>query len=273
MRRLALSGLLTAAAALSGFVLAGCGNASSATPPTTSLAGSTGASTQTTATSPPPTTTAPAATTGLEVYFLRNGKVAVARRSVPETRAIATAALAALAAGPDGAERSAGLSSDVPAGGAFHGLQVDGGVATVTAPGGLSRTAEAQVVYTLTQFPTVQSVALDGRTLSRSDFEDVTPAILVESPTVGETVQSPLRISGTANTFEATFVVKLVAGSSGAQVFQQVVTATSGSGTRGTFDVTVPFSASAGPATLVAFEESAENGRPVHEVEIPLSVR
>ena len=80
----------------------------------------------------------------------------------------------------------------------------------------------AQVVFTLTQFPTVDGVRfkLDGKLidtlggegiiidepLDRDDYEDMSPAILVESPTVGATLRSPMRITGTANVFEAVFI-------------------------------------------------------------------
>jgi hypothetical protein len=233
------------------------------------------ATTEPTTTAPPTTTTAPTTTATstivLRVYFLREGKVATADREVPETTAVATAALTELFAGPSSTDRTAGLSSALAGGTTFHDLKIAGGVANVSIDGDVSTEGQAQIVYTLTQFSTVDSVDLDGRNLARSDFEDVTPAILVESPAPGDTVSSPVRIAGTANTFEATFVVKLtdVAGS---EVFQQAVTATSGSGTRGTFDVSIPFEASPGPARLVAYEESAENGQPVHVVTIPVEV-
>ena len=47
------------------------------------------------------------------------------------------------------------------------------------------------------------------------------------------------------------------------------VTATSGTGTRGTFDFTTK--AVDDPATLVVFETSAEDGSRTREVEIPLT--
>jgi hypothetical protein len=209
----------------------------------------------------------------LEVFFLRDGKVAAARREVPATTAVATAALRALLAGPSAEEGDAGLSSAVSASNAFHDLRVDGGVARASFDGNLSPAAEAQIVYTLTQFSSVDAVALDGRKLTRADFEELTPAILVESPVVGDTISSPVRVRGTANTFEATFLLELRLDAVGRKAFEHVVTATSGSGQRGTFDVTIRFDADGGgPATLVAYEESAEDGRPIHRVEIPVSV-
>jgi hypothetical protein len=50
------------------------------------------------------------------------------------------------------------------------------------------------------------------------------------------------------------------------------VTATSGSGTRGTFDFTVPFEAPNGLGKLVVFELSAADGSRIHQVEIPLTL-
>ena len=86
---------------------------------------------------------------------------------------------------------------------------VEDGVATVPLDANLLREALAQVVYTLTQLPTVESVDDPGATVDRADFEDETPAILVESPLSFEEVTSPLRAPGTANTFEANFQYEL----------------------------------------------------------------
>jgi germination protein M len=118
----------------------------------------------------------------------------------------------------------------------------------------------------------VQRVRLEGEEHLRTDFETETPAILVESPTAREEVSSPLRITGSANTFEATFNVEIV-DERGRVLGKRFVTATSGSGTRGTFDAEVPFKASAkGPGKLIVFELSAEDGSRIHEVEIPLQI-
>ena len=99
-----------------------------------------------------------------------------------------------------------------------------------------------------------------------------TPAILVESPLPEAQVKSPLRITGTANTFEATFQYELV-DSGGKIVAKHFVTATSGSGTRGTFDFTVEYPAGhSGPGKLVVYESSAKDGSRIHDVEIPLQL-
>jgi hypothetical protein len=82
-------------------------------------------------------------------------------------------------------------------------------------------------------------------------------------------VTSPLAARGTANTFEATFQLEM-RNSSGVPVASRFVTATSGSGERGTFDATIAFPHTGGPLTLVAYERSAANGKPIHLVRIPL---
>ncbi len=245
-----LSVLLAAAALL----LAGCGGDEEATPTDTD------------------TTTVPAETTELRVYWLRDGKVWPALREIDQTTAIAQAALDELLAGPT-AEEGAELefTTAIPEDTEGVVASVEDGVATVELSTDLPDEPLAQVVYTLTQFVTVESVDIQGNTLTRADFEDFTPAVLVESPLSFETVASPLRVTGTANTFEATFNYELT-DTDGLIVDENFVTATSGTGTRGTFDFTtaaftVPFD---GVGSLIVFELSAKDGSRINLVEIPL---
>jgi hypothetical protein len=185
------------------------------------------------------TVTSELITAPVRIYFVRDGKVAPVSRTLPISR---ESFLRALAAGPSAAERRLGL----------------------TGGGGLP-----DAVYTLSQFDPEKPVAVRGKQYMRSDFEDETPAILVESPLPFATVHGPeLHASGTANTFEATFEYDLV-DAAGKLIAHHFVTATSGSGTRGTFDFTVPFT-HGGPVKLVVFESSAENGQRIHQIEIPL---
>lgn len=163
-----------------------------------------------------------------------------------------------------------GLRSAVPAGARLSGLRIEGGVARLDLPSSWERGAVAQVVYTLTQFPTVRAVEIRGQRYGRADFEDETPQILVESPLPFQPVRSPLRASGTANTFEATFQYEVV-DPDGKVVAESFVTASSGSGERGTFAFEAPFSvARGGLGKLVVFEISAEDGSRIHEVAIPI---
>jgi hypothetical protein len=58
----------------------------------------------------------------------------------------------------------------------------------------------------------------------------------------------------------------------GTVVHEGFTTATSGTGTRGTFDTTLPVPGLEGPMTIVAFEASAEDGRPLHVVDAQVTL-
>ena len=218
------------------------------------------------------TTTASAETTSLRVYWLHDGKVWPALREIGQTDALAQAALDELLAGPTEQEGSdLQFTTAIPEDVDGVVASIEDGVASVELSVDLPDEPLAQVVYTLTQFVTVESVDIQGNTLTRADFEDLTPAILVESPLAFEDVTSPLRVTGTANTFEATFSYELT-DTDGLIVDENFVTATSGTGTRGTFDFTtepytVPFD---GVGALIVFERSAKDGSRINLVEIPL---
>jgi hypothetical protein len=261
MRRLLL---LLAVAALT----TGCGHKTRVSQPPLGSQSSTAGTTTATG-----TVVAPQGHALVRVYFLKDGNVAPVARTV-SLPAVAAGALEELAAGPSQAEQRDGFSSvaqDAPT------LVITGnGIANIQIPE-ISHPGLAQIVYTLTQFPSIHGVRTsrmlgDSKPLTRADFEDVTPAILVESPLPDETVTSPLRVRGTANTFEATFDLELL-NSSGVKIAWRFVTASSGSGTRGTYDTTISFPHTGGPITLVAYEPSAENGKPLHVVRVPLRER
>jgi germination protein M len=241
-------------------------------------------------------TTAAAGTVTISVYFTRAEKMAAAHRVIPKTLETGKAAVLALLEGPTAKESAAGLVGAIPQGTRLLGLTIKNGVATVnlskeyeSGGGSLSMFMRiAQVVYTLTQFPTVSKVSfqLEGKPVTalggegiildhpmgRADYEDMAPAILVESPAVGDTVSSPLHVSGSANTFEATFMADLL-DANGHVIAQKQVMATSGTGTRGTFAVDIPFSVGQrGNGTLKVFELSAKDGSPINVVEIPLKL-
>ena len=206
------------------------------------------------------------------VYFLRDGKVGPVHREV-EGPGVGRAAMLELLAGPKAQERSAGLRTAISPGTKLESIAISNGVATIALSADLDPSAEAQVVYTLTQFETVRRVSIGGgEPIVRTELEDFTPAVLVESPVPGQAVHTPLHITGTANTFEATFNVELL-DEEGKVLGKRFVTATSGSGTRGTFDAEVPFEITReGPGSLVVFELSAEDGSRLHEQVIPLQV-
>lgn len=235
----------------------------------------------------------PATLQTVSVYFLRGDRIGAATREVAPAPGTMAAATRELLAGPNAQERGI-LTTAIPERTRLLGIDVDGGIATVDLTrqfalggGSLSMQARvAQVVHTLTQFPAVMRVAfrIEGRpveaiggegvivdpAVDRADFEGLAPAILVESPGPGDTLTAPLRVRGTANTFEATLYLRVV-DRSGAVVLDRFVTATSGSGTRGTFEASLPIdAATVGDAELVAYERSAENGAEINAVTIPI---
>ncbi|WP_316783681.1 GerMN domain-containing protein [Streptomyces sasae] len=220
------------------------------------------------------------------VYFLHGAKVSAAPRTVAAP-ATATAAVRALLAGPSRYEGSRSRTTAIPSGTELRSVAVRNHVATVDLSGryddaggsGSMRARLAQVVFTLTRFPAVHKVAfeIEGKPVTyfgpqrivlngpvgRADFEDVSPAVLVESPLLGDTVRTPMRVWGSANTFEAEFRLK-VTDAAGHEAADVLVRATSGTGTRGTFDVTVPYRVvRSGPGLLTAYFVSPTDGRPV----------
>jgi hypothetical protein len=210
------------------------------------------------------------APTVVTLYFLRDGKVAPTARGVVTGPGIAATTMHELL---ETAE--AGYTTAIPRDRELVSVAIEAGVARVNLDGAISdRRALAQIVYTLTQFPTVKRVAINGGPpLGRAAFEDQTPAILVESPLPGEAVESGFEASGTANTFEATFQYEL-RDSADRVVAKDFVTATSGSGTRGTFRFSVSYElGSPERGRLVVFEISAADGSRTNESSIPLALR
>lgn len=218
------------------------------------------------------TVTTPVESATVKVYWLRDGKVWPTARTVGDIL-FDGLVMDQLVRGPTADERELGLKTALPEDAKDFEVTVEGGVATVEFPGTaeLSREALAQLVFTETAFPGVDSVRVGGQRYTRADFEDQTPSVLVESPLPFEEVSGPITATGTANTFEATFNYELT-DTDGLIVDENFVTATSGTGTRGTFEFTtddyeIPFD---GIGSLIVFERSAEDGSKIHIVEIPL---
>jgi germination protein M len=209
----------------------------------------------------------------LTVFMLREGKVEpVTREVVVPPEVVPVAALDELLKGPTPDEAQAGLETAIPETAERGGLELAGNTARVgVTPEPVDRPSRAQIVYTLTALPNVERVSFgDGAPLRRGGFENETPAILVESPLPGETVSSGFEVTGTANTFEATFNYEL-RDDTERVLAEDFVTATSGSGTRGTFGFKVAYTLEEPTdGKLVVFELSAEDGSRINEHEIPL---
>jgi hypothetical protein len=233
----------------------------------------------------------------VSIYLLRDGKITTVHRAIPETQQVGSESLKELFKGPSDAETSDGLTTSVPGGTTLLGLSIADKIATVNLSSGFANGGDkqsltervAQVVYTLTQFDTVTTVRfqLDGNDVDaigendevslkdpvgRSNFEDVTPAIFLNSPAPGDTVDNPVELIGTANTFEAAFTIDIL-DSNGNVLTEQHAQATSGSGTRGTFDIKVPYKVDQKIAgTILLFEVSAKDGSKTNQVKVPVTL-
>lgn len=225
------------------------------------------------------------------IYLLRGEQLGVARRTVTGSR-VALGAMRALLAAPSPADRAVGLGTTIPAGTRVLGVSIRNGTATVnltrrfeSGGGSLSMIGRVtQVVWTLTQFPSVRRVAfqLNGRRarwiggegiivwppVDRADFDGMAPPILVERPAPYDLVRSPLVVAGSANVFEAVLFVELRDG--GRVVTRRRVMATAGTGTRGSFSTRLRFSGVLASPVLVAYDLSPRDGSRQDVVRIPL---
>jgi Immunoglobulin-like domain of bacterial spore germination/Sporulation and spore germination len=177
----------------------------------------------------------------IKLYFVRNGRLAVVHRVIPmpEGKEIARATTRELLTGPTTQEQAFGVDTGMPLPCQLVDIQLDEANARITvtldyrftlgADDASVRLRFAQVVYTLTQFRNVSSVrvyaersdaagkaestevvANFGRVFDRRALDDTLPSVFFDSPATGDTIASPLRLTGYANVFEAQFSVRLV---------------------------------------------------------------
>jgi len=301
-----------AAAGSLGVLAASCGadEPQSAGPvPSDTGAGTGAAPTATGDTTVPPETGTPttteARTVTVQAWFARpqvegrsagDPRLFVVHRTIPATEGIGAAAVNELLAGPESIESAADVSTAVPDGTRLLGLNIANGLATVdlssefeSGGGSLSMQMRlAQMVYTLTQFPTVKRVQfqLDGepvrvfsgegivldKPVTRADYEELLPAILVVSPGIGVEIGTSVEVSGNANVFEANVTVRIVT-AGGKQLARDFTTATCGTGCRGDFALTLSYPAQpAGSSGFVVVQDddAAGQGFPPHQVRIPI---
>lgn len=206
--------------------------------------------------------------TSLSIYLLLEQQDAGAHlvpveRNVDDTPAVAEAAVTALLEGPTAAEAASGpaLFSSIPDGVTLNGVTIDGGLATVDLSSGFEAgggsfamlTRLAQVVFTVTQFDTVDGLALelDGSpvTVFSSEGLDITPPIdrswfdgtgvlppvFVDAPRYGGTFDA--RLLGTSRA--AAFSVEILDGDG--RLLGAAAVTVDAAGGQAPFDVTVPY--------------------------------
>ena len=253
----------------------------------------------------PQTTTTAAESTGLVVYFLLDqleGEEPSGPFLVPVHREVslsgnsAQQAVEVLLAGPTPEEEAGtpSISTAIPEGTQGLGGAVEDGVATVNLSGEFDDGGGsfgmfarlAQVVYTLTRLPSIDSVAfeIEGEPVTvfssegielddpqqRDDYYDLLPPIFVDRPAWGEPVSSPIQVSGLSNVFEAVSQVMLT-DDDGEPLFEDVVMATCGTGCWGEWSVEIPYEVDRDQfGALIVWEFSAKDGSRIHIREYPV---
>jgi germination protein M len=244
--------------------------------------------------------------TRVRLYFVAPGGGTLGRadpflvsvqREIPSTPGIALATLRELVDGPSAADAALidDISTSVPAETLVLGVNIADGLATVdlsrefeSGGGSLSMFSRlAQVIYTLTQFPTVDEVEfqLDGQPVrvfsgegitidepaSRADFVDLLPTVFVDTPAAGAEAHTPLRVTGMGAVFEATFQYRLET-VDGTLLDEGFAMTDNGVGW-GAFDITLDVSVDAPTeATLTVWEYSAKDGSVQALRETPLTL-
>ncbi|MBK5222516.1 MAG: GerMN domain-containing protein [Acidimicrobiia bacterium] len=272
LRRLALATILVLAVAACG------GDDDTASPDPSSTAD---VSTTSTTSEPSDTGEPSADTTELSTYFLDgDGHIRVGWVRSVDSTAVARGTLAELLAGPGDGDESMGLSTAIPEGTELIDVNVAGGIATVDLSdefiGGDAADMPrrlAQIVYTVTQFPTVDEVeilvagAVEAESLTRADFqfggtyEGIEPIVLVETPRPGEIVEGDIvAVGGFSNTFEAAVYIEIVTDDGEIVVPETYTMATAGTGTTGVFQEMFEIPAGTGDVVARAYDLSGEDG-------------
>jgi germination protein M len=219
-------------------------------------------------------TPAAGATTELPIFFVRDGKLGVARRKVPADANIVTNALDALLAGPTEAESQAGLSSAIPNLTRVRGIGLIGDVLAVNLSGSFSALGPqfsselrvAQIIYTVSVFPVRVLFQIDGqparavgglilpdRPVTRDDFAGWAPPVLVETIGPNETLTPTTVISGSTAAAGTGVGIRLT-DAAGNVLYEGSTTSAKGGGVRHLFETAVPFTAAPGPAILTVSE-------------------
>jgi len=246
----------------------------------------------------------------LKAYFLYFGNVdgptplVPVYREVDGTVAVARAAMEQLLAGPTIDERAHDLQvgtigTQIPEETRLLGLDVADGIATVDLSGefasgdiaGDERESWAirlaQVTYTLTQFPTVESVRfmVEGKPAgtieghegtpidlaTRAAYADQRPGIFIDQPAWGGELADPLVVLGTAQILAepAQFEAALALRTTAEILVQQTVRSACAPGCwqppeggRFEFEMSVPVGADRDDLILIVWAASSDRGKP-----------
>ncbi|MGH2777569.1 MAG: Gmad2 immunoglobulin-like domain-containing protein [Actinomycetota bacterium] len=225
-----------------------------------------------------------------EYWLVRDGRLtwgAAYWEAAPNERPAET--MRFLLTRPAGVDLEVGDASEIPAGTQLLGLRVNDGLAEVDLSAEFAREGSeeshrmrvAQIVYTLTQFPEVESVRVlvagepfEGtpEPADRNDFIDLAPPIIVDRPYPNQPISSPLTVSGTADVFEANVMIRVI-DRKGRELVETFTTATCGSGCRGDFSETVSYEVDEEQVGRVeVFWSSAEDGSPQDIVSLPVTL-
>jgi hypothetical protein len=267
-----------------GLVLVACGgNGPSALGPGPS--GAPSPSLSPTPSSTPSASPTPGKPFTFQIWLTRDGKLFETKRTEPRVPAVAQLALNDLLAGPNGNEIAASVETAIPVGkGDITALR--SGEATVdlrVAPLGVNvikatqRLPLAQIVYTLTQYSTISSVLfsingtlLDGRRYTRATFADLLPPIVVESPVIGETVSSPVTVSGMATVFEGVVSLRIL-DENGNEIAKTFTMASCFTGCPGDYSASVKYTVGhEQPGIVEVYEVSAKDGSAINVQDIPV---
>lgn len=216
-------------------------------------------------------------------------------REVPRTVAVARATMEQLLSGPTTAEGDSvpSITSAIPAGTRLLGLTIDQDIATVDlskefGAGDDSATVAqraAQVVFTLSRFDSVAEVVFrqegkpvavqvgDGSLVSRPvgiwDYLEFAAAITVESPVYRGQAADPMRVTGFAAVFEATFQYALT-DANGLIIEEGVAMTNNGTGWGG-FDFTIDYRVDREQVgALIVWAHSANDGERIDIREYPV---
>jgi hypothetical protein len=219
------------------------------------------------------------------------GKLWVTKRTVPRSPAVAATAVRLLFAGPNAAERAAGVRTAIPAGTQLRGISLGSGTATIdvsaafaaAAPSTQIRMRLAELVWTATQFATVKRVRLEvggaivqsiagapvPQPAGRRDFLGRVPAILVNRPAIGARVPATVTVAGTADVFEGALTVRVI-NERGRLLARRHILASCGTGCRGRYHVAIAYHViRRQPGTIVILDSGGRVAHP-HVVRVPV---